>query len=80
MIKNIIENGEEKSDRTGTGTKSIFGGMMKYDLRDTFPLLTHKKVFWRGLAEEMLWFVKGSTDAKLLQDKNIRIWDGNSSK
>lgn len=80
MIKNIIENGEEKSDRTGTGTKSIFGGMMKYDLRDTFPLLTHKKVFWRGLAEQMLWFVKGSTDAKLLQDKNIRIWDGNSSK
>ena len=54
--------------------------MMKYDLRDTFPLLTHKKVFWRGLAEQMLWFVKGSTDAKLLQDKNIRIWDGNSSK
>ncbi len=80
MIRNIIDNGEEKSDRTGTGTKTIFGGMMKYDLRDSFPLLTHKKVFWRGVAEELLWFVKGSTDAKLLKDKNIRIWDGNSSK
>ena len=51
MIKNIIENGEQKSDRTGTGTKSIFGGMMRYDLNDSFPLLTHKKVFWRGVAE-----------------------------
>ncbi len=50
MIKNIIENGEEKTDRTETGTKSIFGGMMRYDLKDSFPLLTHKKVFWRGVA------------------------------
>lgn len=80
MIKNIIENGQQRTDRTGTGTKAVFGGMMKYDLRETFPLLTHKKVFWRGVAEELLWFVKGSTNAKLLEDKNIHIWDGNSSK
>ncbi len=49
MIKNICEKGDTKMDRTGTGTKSIFGGMMRYDLNTTFPLLTHKKVFWRGV-------------------------------
>ena len=67
-------------DRTKTGTKALFGGMMKYDLNHTFPLLTHKKVFWRGVAEELLWFIKGSTDANELQKKNINIWAGNSSK
>lgn len=51
-------------DRTGTGTKSIFGGMMRYDLSTSFPLLTHKKVFWRGVVEELLWFISGSTNAK----------------
>lgn len=49
MIKIIIERGDTKMDRTGTGTKSLFGGMMRYDLSSTFPLLTHKKVFWRGV-------------------------------
>ena len=62
-IRDIIDKGEEKIDRTKTGTKSIFGGMMKYDLEQSFPLLTHKKVFWRGVAEELLWFIKGSTNA-----------------
>jgi thymidylate synthase len=64
MIKNIIENGDSKMDRTGTGSKSLFGGMMKYDLSVTFPLLTYKKVFWRGVVEELLWFISGSTNAK----------------
>ena len=49
MIKTIIERGDTKMDRTGTGTKSLFGGMMRYDLSSTFPLLTHKKAFWRGV-------------------------------
>lgn len=63
------------------GTKSIFGAQMRFDLRnDTFPLLTTKKTFFRGIAEELFWFIKGSTDAKILQDKNVRIWDGNSSR
>jgi thymidylate synthase len=53
---------------------------MRFNLRNQFPLLTTKRVFWRGLAEELLWFIKGSTDAKLLQAKNIRIWDGNSTR
>lgn len=56
LIKEIIEKGCEKSDRTGTGTKSIFGAQMRFDLRDgTFPLLTTKKVFYRGIAEELFW-------------------------
>lgn len=67
-------------DRTGTGTKSVFGGMMRYDLSETFPLLTHKKVFWRGVVEQLLWFIAGSTNAKELESKKIHIWDGNSSK
>lgn len=67
-------------DRTGTGTRSIFGGMMKYDLSTTFPLLTHKRVFWRGVVEELLWFISGSTNARQLEAKDIHIWDGNSSK
>lgn len=53
---------------------------MRYDLSHTFPLLTHKKVFWRGVAEELLWFIKGSTNANELEEKNIKIWAGNSSK
>lgn len=53
---------------------------MRFDLRKSFPLLTTKRVFWRGVAEELLWFIRGSTDAKLLQEKNVRIWDGNSTR
>lgn len=60
---------------------SIFGAQMKFDLRnDIFPLLTTKKIFFRGIAEELFWFIKGSTDATILQQKNVRIWDGNSSR
>lgn len=81
LIKNIIENGVEKMDRTGTGTRSVFGAQMRFNLRNnTFPLLTTKRVFYRGVAEELLWFLKGSTNAKLLSEKNVRIWDGNGSK
>lgn len=72
--------GVERSDRTGVGTLSIFGAQMRFNLRDQFPLLTTKRVFWRGVAEELLWFIKGSTDARLLQEKNVRIWDGNSTR
>mmetsp|Transcript_38423 Transcript_38423/g.151719 ORF Transcript_38423/g.151719 Transcript_38423/m.151719 type:complete len:525 (-) Transcript_38423:277-1851(-) len=80
LVRHIIENGHEKGDRTGTGTLSVFGAQMRFDLRSSFPLLTTKRVFWRGVAEELLWFLRGSTDAKLLSDKNIRIWDGNGSR
>ena len=80
MIEDIIATGNVKGDRTGTGTISKFGCQMRFDLRRSFPLLTTKRVFWRGVAEELLWFVKGSTNAKELQDRNIHIWDGNGSR
>merc|ERR1712168_1028477 len=81
LIRHIINTGAKKGDRTGTGTISVFGAQMRYSLRDgVFPLLTTKRVFWRGVAEELLWFIRGSTNAKELQEKDIRIWDGNSSK
>lgn len=64
----------------GVGTVSIFGAQMRFSLRNQFPLLTTKRVFWRGVAEELLWFIRGSTDAKVLQAKNIKIWDGNSTR
>ena len=53
---------------------------MRFDLRESFPLLTTKRVFWRGVAEELLWFIKGSTNAKELSDKGVHIWDANGSK
>ncbi|KAA8499242.1 Bifunctional dihydrofolate reductase-thymidylate synthase 1 [Porphyridium purpureum] len=81
LVREIIEYGAQKSDRTGTGTRSVFGRQMRFSLRNnTFPLLTTKRVFWRGVAEEMLWFVRGSTDANLLAARGIHIWDGNGSR
>lgn len=80
-IRRIIDTGDKRVDRTGVGTLSIFGTQMRYSLRDnTLPLLTTKRVFFRGVAEELLWFVRGSTNAKDLQAKNIHIWDGNSTR
>lgn len=80
MIQEIIDEGIFRGDRTGTGTFSKFGKTMRFNLRHTFPLLTTKRVFWRGLAEELLWFVKGSTNATELADQGIHIWDGNGSR
>lgn len=74
-------SGKSRSDRTGVGTVSIFGAQMRFSLRnEVFPLLTTKRVFWRAVLEELLWFIKGSTDAKELQAKNVHIWDGNSTR
>nr|XP_023022747.1 thymidylate synthase [Leptinotarsa decemlineata] len=80
-IKNIIEKGVKRSDRTGVGTFSIFGAQMRYSLRnEIFPLLTTKRVFWRGVVEELLWFIRGSTNAFELSDKKVHIWDANSTR
>ena len=62
MIQKIIREGKKKSDRTGVGTLSIFGDTMRFDLSNSFPLLTTKKVFMRGVIEELLWFIRGETD------------------
>jgi dihydrofolate reductase/thymidylate synthase len=80
LVREVIEHGDLRHDRTGVGTLSKFGVQMRYDLSERFPLLTTKAVFWRGVAEELLWFLNGETSAKKLQDKKIRIWDGNSSR
>jgi dihydrofolate reductase/thymidylate synthase len=79
-VMDIIKSGEERSDRTGTGTKALFGLNFRYDLTKGFPLLTTKKMFTRGIIEELLWFLRGETNAKILQDKGVKIWDGNSSR
>merc|ERR1712212_133254 len=81
LCENIIETGVRKDDRTGTGTFSLFGAQMRFSLADnTFPLLTTKKTFLRGITEELLWFIRGSTNAKELHDKRVFIWDENGSR
>ena len=81
LIRDLIENGARRGDRTGVGTLSKFGASMRFSLRDgVIPLLTTKRTFWRGLAEELLWFISGSTNAKELSAKGIHIWDGNGSR
>ena len=81
LIRQIIESGDRRGDRTGVGTLSKFGVTMRYSLRgESFPLLTTKRVFWRGVAEELLWFISGDTNANTLKDKGVHIWDGNGSR
>ncbi|XP_027093086.1 putative bifunctional dihydrofolate reductase-thymidylate synthase isoform X1 [Coffea arabica] len=80
LVQDIIATGNHKDDRTGTGTLSKFGCQMRFNLRRSFPLLTTKRIFWQGVVEELLWFISGSTNAKVLQEKGIHIWDGNASR
>jgi len=81
LCRSIIDGGVRRPDRTGTGTLSQFGASMRFSLRNgTMPLLTTKRTFWRGVAEELLWFVAGSTNANLLAERDIHIWDGNGSR
>ncbi|CAM0138366.1 unnamed protein product [Umbelopsis sp. WA50703] len=82
LIKSIIEKGEKRADRTGTGTISVFAPpQLRFSLKDDiFPLLTTKRVFFRAVAEELLWFIKGDTNSKHLSEKGIKIWDGNGSR
>lgn len=81
LIKRVLEEGGTHSDRTGTGTRRIFGHTIEYDLKDqTFPLLTIKKMNLRLPLEEMVWMLSGSTNNEILQNKNVKIWNGNASK
>lgn len=75
MCRYILEYGEDRPDRTGTGTRSVFGYQTRYDLREGFPLLTTKKMYLRPIAEELLWFIKGDTNIKYLVDRNVKIWN-----
>jgi dihydrofolate reductase / thymidylate synthase len=81
LVRSCIATGNMKPNRTGIDTYSHFGRMMKFNLRGgTFPLFTTKMVFWRGVVEELLWMIRGSTDSKQLTAKRVKIWDGNGSR
>ena len=75
LMRHVLDNGIDKSDRTGTGTRSVFGYQMRFDLSEGFPLLTTKKMHLRSIIHELLWFLKGDTNIKYLKDNNVSIWD-----
>lgn len=75
LLNHIMENGTDKTDRTGTGTKSVFGHQMRFNLSEGFPLLTTKKVHTKSIIHELIWFLKGDTNIKYLNDNNVTIWN-----
>ncbi|MEH0146879.1 thymidylate synthase [Corynebacterium sp. Q4381] len=75
LLRDVLENGTAKGDRTGTGTRSVFGRQIRYDLSESFPLLTTKKVYFKAVVGELLWFLRGDSNVRWLQDNGIRIWN-----
>ena len=75
LMRHVRESGVFKNDRTGTGTYSVFGYQMRYDLSEGFPLVTTKKTFLKGIIHELLWFLSGSTNIKYLVDHDVHIWE-----
>lgn len=75
LLQHVLDNGIHKDDRTGTGTRSVFGYQLRFDLQAGFPLLTTKKVYTRGIFGELLWFLRGSTNVAWLHENNVHIWD-----
>ena len=80
LMRKILNSGKSNDDRTGVGTLSVFGEMLKYDLRDTFPISTTKRIPLRMVFEELMLYISGRTDNRILQEKGIHIWDGNTSR
>ena len=75
LLRHVLDQGTEKSDRTGTGTRSVFGWQMRFDLNQGFPLVTTKKLHLRSIVHELLWFLKGETNIAYLKDNKVGIWD-----
>ena len=75
LLRHVMETGSDKSDRTGTGTRSVFGYQMRFNLNDGFPVVTTKKLHLRSIIHELLWFLKGDSNIKYLKDNGVSIWD-----
>jgi len=75
LVKDVLDNGYDSGDRTGTGTKSVFGRQVRFDLSKGFPMVTTKKTYWKGVLVELLWLMRGETNVKFLQDRGVKIWD-----
>ena len=80
LLQDILDNGIRKEDRTGTGTISVFGRQVRHKMSEGFPLLTTKKMYWKGIVTELLWFLRGDTNIKYLVDNDCHIWDGDAYK
>ena len=80
LLQDILDNGVTKQDRTGTGTISVFGRQIRHNMKDGFPLLTTKKMAWKTLVTELIWFLRGDTNIKFLVDNDCHIWDGDAYK
>jgi thymidylate synthase len=80
LLRDILDNGTQKGDRTGTGTISVFGRQIRHSMKDGFPLLTTKKMYFKGIVTELLWFLRGDTNIKYLVDNDCHIWDGDAYK